>query len=150
MILNPEQVNRAVNILNDQSIRVTLFGKDIHVEPPTCGTIEEACRYLALLPKGKITGTEDNMLAKLVDISPQIRPMYYAAAVLIYGERKCYRKRFYCFGRENIEHYAERMRKECAPAEIRNALLTMLGSQICSDFFGLVSAIMEVLIVETK
>ena len=148
--LSIEQVNRAVNILNDRSVSVRLFGREIQVPPPTCGTIEEACRYLALLPKEKIADTDDQLLAKLVEFSPQTPPMYYAVAVMLYGERKCNRKQFGLFGRQNVERYARRLRNECTPAEIRDALLMLLSSQVCSDFFALVSAMMSALIVETK
>jgi hypothetical protein len=105
---------------------------------------------LALLPKVKIEESDENLLAKLVELAPQMKPMYYAVAVMLYGEHKCYQKRFWWFGQQNIERYVKRLRKECTPAEIRNALLALLGSQVVSDFFGLVSAIMSVLIVETE
>jgi hypothetical protein len=148
--LSVEQVNRAVGILNDRSVTISLFGKEIHVKPPTVGTIEEACRYLALLPKEKVEESDQHLLAKLVEFAPQTQPMYYAVAVMLYGERKCNQKQFWLFGRQNVELYARRLRSKCTPAEIRNALLTLLGSQVCGDFFGLVSAVMSALIVETK
>jgi len=149
--LNVEQVNRAINILNDKPVKVSLFGKEMEIAPPSYGTILEACRYLQFLPKEKINEGDNMLLAKLVEIAPQTQPALYAVAVMLYGEHKCNKKEFFgLLGKRNIERYVRRLYRECSPAEIRNAMLTLLGSQVVGDFFGFLSAIMTVLIVESK
>ncbi len=140
-----EQIERAIGILHEKSVQIELFGKTIDVQPPVYETIEEACRYLSLLPKMK---TES--MAELIANAANFQPMFYAIALMLYGVKHCERRRFWLFGERNIERIARKLKRQCTADEIRNAIATLLGSQISEDFFALVSAMMAVLIVETK
>lgn len=144
-----EQVNRMIGISHAKGIVVFLNGKEMEVAPPTCGTIEEACRYLSLLPKSKIQEDDPKLLGRLVDCSSQLSPMYYALALMVYGEEKCLKKNAFS-RRKKIDKYAKRLRGGNTPEEVKVALLRLLSSQVCADFFGMVSALMSVLIVETE
>jgi len=151
--LSHDQIAQSVALLHENSVKIELFGEVIEVVPPSVNTIEKACYFLSLIPKVKAES-----MAELIENATNFEPLYYAIAVMLYGHKHCeqYHKEKRFFGwfekttnKKNIDLIVEKI-KECTPTDIQIAVTKLLGSQIMADFFGMVSAMMAVLIVETE